>query len=268
MNVMSETPAKPDRIVRWAAVALLGLALLVLAMAVLAGPGYRADLVALSTAFSLLRWGAWTGIAVGVLSVLGLVLAMVRRRLRDAGFLAVAVLLCGAVVVPIRGLQSDAQAYPPIHDVTTDLADPPQFAAIPPRVYDPLRVPARSEEMEAMTPQQRWRAYHEQAYGDLSTLELGLAPANALAAAEAVARDMGWEIVATDPSAGRLEATATTAWFGFKDDVVLRVHPAAGGGSEVDVRSVSRIGISDLGANAKRIREFLERLEMEAGTSS
>jgi len=69
---------------------------------------------------------------------------------------------------------------------------------------------------------------------------------------------MGWEIVASDASAGRIEATATTAWFGFKDDVVVRVRPEAAG-SRIDVRSVSRVGRSDVGANAARIRAFLEK---------
>jgi uncharacterized protein (DUF1499 family) len=70
---------------------------------------------------------------------------------------------------------------------------------------------------------------------------------------------MGWTIVAAEPAAGRIEATATTRWLGFKDDVVVRIRPDAGG-SRVDVRSVSRVGKSDLGTNARRIREYLGRL--------
>ncbi|MEX2241047.1 MAG: DUF1499 domain-containing protein [Burkholderiales bacterium] len=70
---------------------------------------------------------------------------------------------------------------------------------------------------------------------------------------------MGWEIVATDAAAGRIEATDTTFWFGFKDDVVIRVE-GDGAGSRVDVRSVSRVGVGDVGANAKRIRAYLRAL--------
>ena len=70
---------------------------------------------------------------------------------------------------------------------------------------------------------------------------------------------MGWQIVAADASAGRLEASDTTFWFGFTDDIVVRARETAGG-TEVDVRSVSRVGVGDLGANARRIRVFLERL--------
>ena len=68
---------------------------------------------------------------------------------------------------------------------------------------------------------------------------------------------MGWEIVASDPAAGRIEATDTTFWFGFKDDVVVRVA-AAPDGSRVDVRSLSRVGLSDVGTNAARIRKYLD----------
>jgi hypothetical protein len=81
-----------------------------------------------------------------------------------------------------------------------------------------------------------------------------------------VAQELGWEIVAVDPAAGRVEATATTLWFGFKDDIVVRVR-RADGGAQVDVRSVSRLGGGDLGANAARVRAFLERLETAAGPS-
>jgi uncharacterized protein (DUF1499 family) len=70
---------------------------------------------------------------------------------------------------------------------------------------------------------------------------------------------MGWEIVDSDPERGRIEATATTFWFGFKDDVVVRVRPASEG-SRIDVRSVSRVGRSDVGTNAERIEEYLEKL--------
>jgi uncharacterized protein (DUF1499 family) len=81
--------------------------------------------------------------------------------------------------------------------------------------------------------------------------------------AEQLARDRGWAIAAVDPRAGTLEATATTLFFRFKDDVVVRVRPDSlrAGGSVVDVRSISRVGVSDVGVNAKRIRAFLADLE-------
>jgi uncharacterized protein (DUF1499 family) len=80
--------------------------------------------------------------------------------------------------------------------------------------------------------------------------------------AVAAARAMGWEVVAADRASGRIEATDTTRFFGFKDDVVIRVQ-AAPGGSRVDVRSVSRVGGSDVGTNATRIRAYLARLRQD-----
>ena len=71
---------------------------------------------------------------------------------------------------------------------------------------------------------------------------------------------MGWDIVARAPAEGRIEAVATSAWFGFRDDIVIRIRPD-GGGSKVDIRSKSRDGESDLGVNARRIREFIAKLK-------
>ena len=85
------------------------------------------------------------------------------------------------------------------------------------------------------------------------------APAATVSQVVAALQDMGLEIVAVDEAGGVVEATETTFWFGFKDDVVVRVRPS-GDGSIVDVRSVSRVGLSDLGANAARIMELLGRL--------
>ena len=74
------------------------------------------------------------------------------------------------------------------------------------------------------------------------------------------ARDLGWQIVAATPDQRRIEATDTTLWFGFKDDIVVRITPTDGG-SRIDVRSVSRLGQGDLGKNAARIRAYLQRLK-------
>jgi uncharacterized protein (DUF1499 family) len=98
------------------------------------------------------------------------------------------------------------------------------------------------------------------AYPDIRPLELPVPPQQAFSKALAAAEAMGWEIVAQDPAAGRIEAVATTLWFDFKDDVVIRVAEA-GRGSRIDIRSKSRVGRSDIGTNARRIRAYLERLK-------
>ena len=97
-------------------------------------------------------------------------------------------------------------------------------------------------------------------YPDIHPLVLtATQPGTAFVRARDAAREAGRTIVAADSAAGRVEATATTGWFGFKDDVVVRIRPE-GQGSRVDVRSVSRVGTSDVGTNARRIRAYLDRL--------
>ena len=102
-------------------------------------------------------------------------------------------------------------------------------------------------------------AQQKKGYPDLGPLTLPAPPDRAFAAAGGGRAAAGLGDRGRRPREGRLEATATTPWFGFKDDVVVRVT-AAGSGSRVDVRSKSRVGRSDLGANAKRIRAFLAEL--------
>jgi uncharacterized protein (DUF1499 family) len=102
-------------------------------------------------------------------------------------------------------------------------------------------------------------------YPDLKPLDLPLGPGPAFAAALAAARSMpGWTIVSTDPEKGDIRAEARTSRLGFIDDVRIQTRPLSGGGSRVDVRSASRVGIYDFGMNARRIRAYLERLALRA----
>jgi len=152
--------------------------------------------------------------------------------------------------VPWHGLRQ-ARSVPPIHDITTDTEQPPQFVAVLPLRAD---APNATEYEGAEIARQQ-----VEAYPDIATHRLPVPPDAAFTRALEAAREMGWEIVAAEPGEGRIEATDTTFWFGFKDDVVIRVA-ADGSGSKVDVRSVSRVGGSDVGANAKRIGDYLRRL--------
>lgn len=93
-----------------------------------------------------------------------------------------------------------------------------------------------------------------------AAVDLKASPGEAFSRARAAAQDMGWEIASADPAAGRIEAVATTLWFGFKDDVTVRVAPQDAG-SRIEVRSKSRVGRGDAGTNARRVRAYLKRLE-------
>ena len=142
---------------------------------------------------------------------------------------------------------------PPIHDITTDTANPPSFVAIL-----PLRAGA------ANPPEYGGREVADQqrrAYPDIAPLVLHVSATEAFDRVNAVVRDLGWELVASDRASGRIEATDTTLWFGFKDDVVVRItEDSSAQDSRIDVRSKSRVGVGDVGTNARRVRELLARL--------
>jgi hypothetical protein len=175
-------------------------------------------------------------------------------RRRGGTALAAAGLALGLAAAAVPwSYQRAARGAPPIHDISTDTGDPPPFVeALPLRRDAPSPAGYGGPEVAAQ---------QAQAYPDLRTETVAQPPEavarHALAAAEA----LGWEIVGSDLAQGRIEATDTTFWFGFKDDVVIRIRPdPAGAGSAVDVRSVSRVGRGDAGANAARIRTFLREL--------
>lgn len=155
-----------------------------------------------------------------------------------------------------------ALTVPAIHDVSTDLADPPAFQTLTLRADNLDNIPgADDKDMRGLTPLQRWALVHQKAYGDIRSVRSNEPVPMVIAKAERLAKARGWDVAISLPEEGRLEATATSAFFRFKDDVVLRVRPSeTGEGSIVDMRSVSRVGTSDLGMNAKRVRAFLADL--------
>lgn len=168
--------------------------------------------------------------------------------MRTWGTLAASIILISTVL----SQRADTSGSPPIHDITTDIENPPLFDAILPLRAD---APNPPEYAGADTSSQQ-RA----AYPNLVTLTIEYPIDNVFTAVEQVARDLGWDVVAVDRVAGRIEATDTTKWFRFKDDIVIRLIPD-NSGTNVDVRSKSRVGMGDMGTNARRIRSFLDQLE-------
>lgn len=222
-----------------------------MASALLAAIGYRNGWWDYRLAFALVRWAAWLGVAGSVAAFLGGLLAALRQHKRLAPWAVLGVAI-GALTfgIPLYQLQQ-ARTLPPIHDITTDTDNPPRFVAV---------VPLRQDTANPLA----YRGAHvanlqKQGYPDIAPLYVQSAPQATFQRALGLARRRGWEIVAAVPEEGRIEATDTTPLFGFKDDVVIRIAPTDGG-SRVDMRSVSRVGVSDLGANAKRIRGFLRDL--------
>jgi uncharacterized protein (DUF1499 family) len=235
-----------------------GLAVVSLIMLMLAGLGSRWGWWNFRFGFILLGWGAYGGGAAAAAG--GAALALMglshERAVRAVGVLAVLGLLGGltAFGIPWQWKRT-AQRVPPIHDITTDVDNPPPFVALL-----PLRAGAPNPASyggPGVAAQQR------SAYPEIAPIVLNMPPDRAFALALDTARAMGWQMVAEAPAEGRIEATDTTLWFGFKDDIVIRVTPSVGG-SRIDVRSVSRVGRSDVGTNARRIDAYVKRL-MAAG---
>ena len=219
-------------------------------MLVVAGPGTRLGIWEFGFGFTLMRWALYFGMAA---AILGVVLSIIPKTRRGnlGGLLAAVVIGLGTAAVPYLLVQQ-AQSVPRIHDITTDTVDPPAFVAIAPLREDapnPVEYPG-----EETAQQQR------EAYPDITPFQVDVYPAIVFEHALGAAERMGWELVEADEDEGRIEATDTTFWFGFKDDVVIRIR-ADNGGSIVDVRSKSRVGLSDVGANAARIRKYLDELE-------
>ena len=243
-------------------VVLLGAGLTIAsALLLLAAPlGYRLGVVSLRLALqTLLRWGAYLAVAAAVVSLIGLIITLATPKDRRRGLLLPAISLvvaAGAFAIPGRFRMGPPA--PPIHDITTDALDPPQYVAVLPlRANAPNKAEYGGERVAA---QQRG------AYPDLQPAILNVPPSQAFDRALAAVHEMGWDLVTADATAGRIESTDTTFWFGFKDDVVIRVRPADGG-SRVDVRSLSRVGVGDAGTNAKRIRAYLKVLTQEDRTA-
>ncbi len=233
------------------------LARLVLALALLAavglggsGVGVRLGLWPFGAGFQLLRWSAYLGLAAAGIAVVGLLIPSARTG--ELGPLVVALGLgLGVAYLPWHWRQR-ARAFPPIHDITTDLEHPPDFVAVLPLRADAPN-PSAYGGAEVAAAQRR-------AYPEIQPLILAAPPPVAFARALDAAKAHGWTLVAADSAAGRIEATATTTWFGFKDDIVVRVTPTTTG-TRIDVRSLSRVGKGDVGTNAARIRAYLAKLK-------
>ncbi|MEZ5552605.1 MAG: DUF1499 domain-containing protein [Pseudomonadales bacterium] len=236
----------------WARAILIGTVVAVVLL--LLGPiGTRLGIWGFQTGLLMLIPAGTLLAAVGLL--VGLVALFVSRKrgfTGDGPILLTSVLVC-ALVVGLMFLQaSRGFSLPQIHNISTDVNDPPQFDAI---------VALRGEGTNPLDyDREKLASVQQQAYPAVKTLRLETDRATAVGRVVDALTAMGLEIVAVDADAGIIEATATTFWFGFKDDVVVRVRDDSAGGVKVDARSVSRVGLSDLGANAARIEALLGRL--------
>lgn len=215
----------------------------------LPGPLYKYGVVDLGTAFTGFKFGVFAGIATLILLVLQIIF---KRKTVTLGSTIMALLLSTiAIAIPLSMLNK-GKSVPPIHDISTDLVNPPEFVAIAPLRADAPN-PVEYAGVEVATQQRA-------AYPELQTLNYTQSKSELVEATKQVIDHLGWQLVNIDADQGIVEATDRTMWFGFKDDVIVRITDN-GSKRLVDIRSKSRVGGSDLGKNAERIHGFIEELD-------
>lgn len=237
---------------KWWASALLVGAVIGLVCLPLGALGAKLGIWGFMGGFMLLAVGTVLATAVFFLGIIAFAVSISKKLPAERSAVLIGVAI-SAVILALMGSQfMTAQSVPAIHNISTDTQDPPAFDKI---------VALRGADTNPLAyDAEKLAAVQREAYPQVQTLITEVAPGEMLNRAVTVLKGMGLEIVDTNAAAGRVEATDTTFWFGFKDDVVVRVRPE-GSGSIVDVRSVSRVGQSDLGKNAERISEILEGLK-------
>jgi len=246
-------PGPVPGVTRW--LPLLPITALVLAAAALAllaaGPlGWRAGWWHYRIAFSILMpWSGYCAIAAGALGLLAIAAALAARQRRHLAVAVAAFLAGGAIAYVPWHYEHMRGSVPRLNDITTDTGNPPQFQAVLPARKAAGANPATYEGAKAAELQHR-------AYPDIVPILLEAPPAAAFNRALATAEKLGWTVVAADPAAGRIEASQSSRWFGFTDDISIRISPN-GAGSRVDIRSMARFGRGDYGVNAARVRNFI-----------
>lgn len=234
----------------------LGLSILALLLLLIGGPGYRMGLWGLEFGLlGVMRYALFLGAGAALFSAVLLAIPSTRSG-HAAALLTALVLGAGVASVPVL-VRGQAEGHP-LHDITTAPDDPPAFVEILPLRADAPNPAAYGGAEIAET--------QREIYPEIVPLRTDAEREELFETALAVARDMGWEIIAADTPAGRIEAVDTTLWYGFKDDVVILVT-GDDGALQLQMRSKSRVGRSDLGKNASRIRSYLDAVEQRLSAS-
>ena len=201
--------------------------------------------------FLLLAVGVVLATIAFFLGLIGAIYSNAKKRASDRKSCLIGV----AISIVVLGLMGNqfmmATGVPPIHNITTDTDDPPQFRSL-----------VAVREAEGANPHKydsELAGVQQEAYPHIKPLISTVSSGEMFRRVVTTLESMNMEVVAQDAVSGHVEATDETFWFGFKDDVVVRVQ-AEGSGSIVDIRSVSRVGQSDLGKNAERIAAIIAAL--------
>ncbi|WP_350635175.1 DUF1499 domain-containing protein [Pseudoalteromonas sp. GW168-MNA-CIBAN-0100] len=217
-------------------------------LVILPGPLYKFGIVELGVAFTGFKFGVYAG---GAALVLLIVQALFMRKTLTLSSGVIALVFSVVAIAMPLNMMNKAEGVPAIHDISTDLVNPPKFVAIAPLRANASNPVEYAGEETAV--QQR------KAYPELVTLSFAQSKADLMTASEQAVKNLGFALVSANTATGIVEATDTTTWFGFKDDVVIRIKDE-GSQRFVDIRSKSRVGRSDLGKNAERIHSIINEL--------
>jgi len=238
---------------KWWATALMVGAVVGLVCLPVGALGTRVGIWGFQGGLMLLAVGVVLAAIVFFLGIIGFAYSATKKMSAERNSISVGVVVSVVILVMMGSQFMAASSVPAIHNISTDTEQPPEFDKIV-ALRDAQTSNPLAYDAEALAELQRG------AYPQVQPLISATGSAEMLDQAVQVLTGMGMEIVDVNESAGRVEATDTTFWFGFKDDVVVRVR-GEGSGSVVDIRSVSRVGQSDLGKNAARISEILAGLK-------
>ena len=238
---------------RWWSKAILVGGVVAICCVLVGALGVRIGLWPYGTGFTFLTGGAVLSVMCLFLGIIAYAVCLHRGLRAERSGILIGILLSALILAQLGVQYSAVTSVPAIHNISTDTIEPPAFNKLV-AIRKAVGANPLAYDAELLAEQQR------EAYPKIKTL-ISAQPTKVLFnQAMVVLQDLGFEIVNEDTAAGMIEATATTFWFGFKDDVVVRIRSTVNG-SLVDVRSVSRVGQSDLGANAKRIRAILNGIE-------
>ena len=219
--------------------------------------GYKFDFWGLMTSFGMLtKFGPKLLVGTAIIAVVALILSAIMKRKKSVVFALIALGIPLAGLAHAKSLKDSRAGIPPIHDISTDMQDPPAFTKTILDLRGEKSNPVNYLGKTFGKDNKLVADAQSEAYPDVTTIVSSQTPEEAFKTSVAKASSLGWKIQSQSEGTGIIEATDTTFWFGFKDDVVIRIRAGVNSRSVIDVRSVSRVGRSDIGANAERIRNF------------
>ena len=253
------------------AILVAGVALLIAGSALMfAAPMlYRAGAVDLEAATTGLPQIAMYALAgAGILGVIGFFAAIAGKKQRAAIVGILLLVAAGTGAGSLFGQTIMREELPPIYDVQTDWSHPIAFT--------PSTLEARKADKavqvrdDAIVPEgagpwagKPFATAQAEFYDDIKPLTVRSGVPEATVAVANAAKQLGWDVMLSDPRSGQVEAIYRDQWYGLASDIAVRVEPDAGG-SRIDVRSTSRVGVGDMGANASRVKELLNQVALAA----